>query len=534
MGASDIYGETVESGEPDRMKAILGGLPYAALDLFPEAVLANKIFGGTLKLGNKAFAGIPTTRGKAGELLKRGAVGGTAGGLLEGSTEAAQELLLLAANPNEDFGSDSGKLRVLNAFAAGFGIGGVAGGGAQIYTPGSLKAGKATDVLAGGNPDPTATPALPSPPQPGDAGYNEGETDPFMQARREQMFAPTVNEAATPAPLPTLDPFADRRRAFLGEPAVIIPQGQANLMQNLRDISSGPVPQAAPQSIAQPNLLTQPRLPAQPVQTALPPQGNMMLQQLQNLIPQQVAPPTNPLMAARLGPVIAAREAARQDFNAGLQSAGNFQQQVRQQQMQQDINQYNAPAMPEPTAIPEAQPFPAQQLPLFQRPGSQLLRRGQGQVALPMQTSEQFASQRAMADRERAFAVPQVQQETYDPSAQMAFDFTTQPVAPTKETPAAKSETVVGPEGLTLVHGGKPGLTLDNIQIIRPADQMKQGKKGRVYGGLYTTSEENDNQATEYAGKDGAVYDIRIAPGVRIVQHNRDITRLLLHQLHLH
>ena len=406
LGASDIYGETVQSGEPNRLAAVLGGIPYAALDLFPEAVIASKMFGGTLRLNNRALADISTKRGKAGEILKRGAIGGTAGGLLEGSTEAAQELLLLAANPNEDFESDSGKLRVLNAFAAGFGIGAPIGGGAQILTAGKLKAGKATDVLAGGDPDPTATPALPSPPQPGDAGYNEGETDPFMQARREQMFAPP--------PLPTLDPFADRRRAFLGEPAVIIPQGQANLMQNLRDISSGPVPQAAPQSIAQPNLLTQPRLPAQPVQTALPPQGNMLLQQLQNLIPQQVAPPTNPLMAARMGEALAGQQQAQQQQairNAAFVPAQNAV-------MQQEIAQYNAPNMRMPTAIPEAA---APQVPTTQPT----------QMSLPgMAPPKSKFLQRGVQ------AQPAVQ-ESYGPSAQIPFNFGAQPAAPVATSPAA-------------------------------------------------------------------------------------------------
>jgi hypothetical protein len=444
MGASDTYGETVQAGAPNRLAAILAGLPYAALDLFPEAVLANKLFGGALKLnsvfaegalklGNKAFASIPTVRGKAGELLKRGVVGGGLGGLLEGSTEAGQELLLLAANPNEDFESDSGKLRVLNAFAAGFGMGGTIGAPAQILTAGKLKAGKATDVLAGGNPDPTATPALPPPPQPGDAGYNEGETDPFMQARREQMFAPTVNEAATPAPLPTLDPFADRRRAFLGEPAVIIPQGQANLMQNLRDISSGAAPPAAPQSIAQPNLLTQPRLPAQPVQTALPPQGNMMLQQLQNLIPQQVAPATNPLMAARMSEALASQQQAQQKqaaFEAGLQSAAAFQQQARQQQdatrMQQEIAQYNAPAMPEPTAIPEAA---APRVPTTQ----------------PTQMSLPGMAPPKSKFLQRGVQAQPVVQESYGPSAQIPFDFNQPVTSQGAVSPVGKPQEGVAP-----------------------------------------------------------------------------------------
>ena len=428
MGASDIYGETVESGEPDRMKAILGGLPYAALDLFPEAVLANKIFGGTLKLGNKAFAGIPTTRGKAGEILKRGAIGGAAGGLLEGSTEAAQELLLLAANPNEDFGSDSGKIRVLNAFAAGFGIGGVAGGGAQIYTPGSLKAGKATDVLAGGDPEPSAQGELfpdqnlGAPPTTATPGQTEMFPDTALgTAPAPTTYTPPSGAAPGQYELPfgnqnvlrnmQINAEANRQAAAAGAVAPQqldlplaggsnMPQGQTNLMQNLRTISSGPVP-----SVARPNL---------PVQTALPPQGNMLLQQLQNLIPQQVAPPTNPLMAARMGEALAGQQQAQQQQairNAAFVPAQNAV-------MQQEIAQYNAPNMRMPTAIPEAAAprVPTTQptqmsLPGMAPPKSKFLQRGvQAQPAV---------------------------QESYGLSAQIPFNFGAQPAAPVATSPAA-------------------------------------------------------------------------------------------------
>ncbi len=432
MGASDIYGETVQSGEPDRLAAVLGGLPYAALDLFPEAVLASKIFGGTLKLSNRALGDIPSKVGKAGEILKRGTIGGTAGGLLEGSTEAGQELLLLAANPNEDFDSDSGKLRVLNAFASGFGIGAPVGGGAQILTAGKLKAGKPTDVLAGGDPEPSVQGELFPPDQPlgtPPTTATPGQTEMFPDTALGTAPAPTAYTPSETAPGQYELPFgnqnvlrnmqinaeANRQAAAAGAVAPQqlnlplaggsnMPQGQTNLMQNLRTISSGPVP-----SVTQPSL---------PTQTALPPQGNMMLRQLQNMIPQQVAPPTNPLMAARLGPAIAARE----DFNARLQAAANFQQQARQQEdaarMQQEIAQFNAPAMPAPMTIPGAAAprVPTTQptqmsLPGMAPPKSKFLQRGvQAQPAV---------------------------QESYGPSAQIPFNFGAQPAAPVATSPAA-------------------------------------------------------------------------------------------------
>ena len=427
LGASDIYGETVQSGEPNRLAAVLGGIPYAALDLFPEAVIASKMFGGTLRLNNRALADISTKRGKAGEILKRGAIGGAAGGLLEGSTEAAQELLLLAANPNEDFESDSGKLRVLNAFAAGFGIGAPIGGGAQILTAGKLKAGKATNLLTGSDPEPSVQGELfpdqnlGAPP----TTATPGQTEMFPDTALGTAPAPTAYTSSGAAPGQYELPFgnqnvlrnmqinaeANRQAAAAGAVAPQqldlplaggsnVPQGQTNLMQNLRTISSGPVP-----SVARPSL---------PVQTALPPQGNMLLQQLQNLIPQQVAPPTNPLMAARMGEALAGQQQAQQQQairNAAFVPAQNAV-------MQQEIAQYNAPNMRMPTAIPEAAAprVPTTQptqmsLPGMAPPKSKFLQRGvQAQPAV---------------------------QESYGPSAQIPFNFAAQPAAPVATSPAA-------------------------------------------------------------------------------------------------
>ena len=107
----------------------------------------------------------------------------------------------------------------------------------------------------------------------------------------------------------------------------------------------------------------------------------------------------------------------------------------------------------------------------------------------------------------------------------MTAPVTTEPpeVAPTSDV---VSETVVGPEGLTLLHGGRPGLTLDRVQIVRQAGATRQGKKGRVFGGLYTTTEAAEAEARGYAGEDGVLYDIRIAPGTRVARRGGDITRL--------
>lgn len=87
----------------------------------------------------------------------------------------------------------------------------------------------------------------------------------------------------------------------------------------------------------------------------------------------------------------------------------------------------------------------------------------------------------------------------------------------------------VGAEGLVVVHGSNSdSMTADSIQIVRTSGQ-KQGKKGRVYGGFYATSEADSAQAEGYAGMgegNPTVYNIKIKPGTGVLNKIGDITRL--------
>lgn len=85
-------------------------------------------------------------------------------------------------------------------------------------------------------------------------------------------------------------------------------------------------------------------------------------------------------------------------------------------------------------------------------------------------------------------------------------------------------------KSLILVHGSnKPNLTINDIEIVRTSGQ-KQGKKGRVYGGFYTTSKQDAGQAEKYAkmmdGGEPTMYNIHIKDGVKIYQTTADVTRL--------
>ena len=144
-GAADIYGEFREqgSGADDtnaRLAALSGAVPYAILESVPEFLLASRLFGaGGLSarggaqnlqdIQGKTFLGTQGLRGT--ELLKRGAKGATVGGLSEGATELGQESLLVGMT-GQDFTDPDVQKRLIESFAAGFGVGGTIGAGANL------------------------------------------------------------------------------------------------------------------------------------------------------------------------------------------------------------------------------------------------------------------------------------------------------------------------------------------------------------------------------------------------------------------
>lgn len=134
-GVSDLYREQLTSGDPNAPNlGVAAGLavPYAALDLLPEFLLARRIFGSVGADGAKKLAETITGRGKALQLLKRGVKGAVVGAASEGLNEGGQEALLILANPLVDLNSPQGISRVLNAFAGGAAVGGLIGGFANL------------------------------------------------------------------------------------------------------------------------------------------------------------------------------------------------------------------------------------------------------------------------------------------------------------------------------------------------------------------------------------------------------------------
>lgn len=167
-GVADVYGETVESGDPDRAIAAGMGIPYALLETAPEFLLAGRVFGnlgGRNRLfGTTPLKDIEGKLGKTGEMVKRAGVGFTVGGVGEGFTEAGQEGLLIGANEDLDWDSPEGLDRLINSFAAGFGVGGPIGGVGGMFGTDSKAP---TNMLnPSQSPEPAAASVVITPPMP--------------------------------------------------------------------------------------------------------------------------------------------------------------------------------------------------------------------------------------------------------------------------------------------------------------------------------------------------------------------------------
>lgn len=192
-GAADIYGELRDQGVDAndfnaRMTALAGSIPYAALETLPEFLLAGRIFGN---IGApKAIAAGTPPLARGAELLKRGVKGTVIGGTAEGGTELGQEALLMGLS-DQDLSTPEAQKRLINAFAAGFGVGGPLGGVANLRGRDAANLLKPSD-----NPEPTVGTAL----VPFAGGPTPGNFEVVPPA------PPSGGPAALPAPAQTVTP----------------------------------------------------------------------------------------------------------------------------------------------------------------------------------------------------------------------------------------------------------------------------------------------------------------------------------------
>ncbi len=425
-GAADIYGELRDQGATAddtgaRLTALVGAIPYAALETLPEYLLAGRVFKG---VGAPAPMGAGTSLPKRGlELLKRGAVGGTAGGMLEGGTEAGQEALLLGLS-DQDFNTPQNINRLINSFAAGFGVGGPLGAVANLRSKepvNLLNPAQTTEPPAPG----TALTTIPQtqPPSPGTAvqPYYTPVT-PMGQtpaaAEQAQLTGPTGLPAlptpaqpVTPVGGPVImagmgpDAASVTRQDILLQQTGNVPPGQQPGSQGVLDIFGGSIPaQELASRMQAPEAL--PQLPA-PTEAPVvnPAQGA-----LQFAGPAPTAP-VNPQMGNQLQ-VIQDRIRRQREFEAAqAQQQALVQQQIEQlaQQSQNARDLYAMQQGQQPTATPmpmrQAGPTQPQQLELFNRreaprpSRAEALRRGvpgaQPIQAAPIQVPLTAAQQRA-------------------------------------------------------------------------------------------------------------------------------------------
>jgi hypothetical protein len=414
-GAADIYGELREQGadasDTDaRLKALAGSIPYAAFETLPEFLLAARLFGGG---GRAALPAGASRTARAGELLKRGAIGFGVGGTAEGLTEAGQEGLLLGIS-DQDLSSPESVNRLINSFAAGFGVGGPIGAVAN------LKGQQAANLLnPAQNPEQTPGTGLavipstpPAPPAPTGTAVAPfftpvtplGATPPPPSG----LGGPSPTTPQLPGPTPPVSPVggpvimagmgpnaADvTRQDILLRQQGNVPPGAAPGSQGVLDIFGGTIPAQELAARMQPQQPL-PGLPApSPAAQPDPRQGA-----LQFSGPTPIAP-ANTQMANQLQ-TIQDRVRRQREFEAAqAQQAALIQQQTdelaRQSANARDLYTVQQGQTPIPfPSLPMRQTGPTQpqQLPLFTRRQAPVpsraegLRRGVG-TGLPANQTE--------------------------------------------------------------------------------------------------------------------------------------------------
>lgn len=368
-GVSELYGETLEGGEGNRVLAAALGVPYALAETLPEFFAAARVFGlkGTPQwMSRGALGDIKTRGGKTIEVGRRLAAGTVVGGTLEGTTEAFQESLGIYANDNLDINSPEGIKRVINAFAAGFGVGGPIGGLTN------LRDNKQPVNLLDNTQDPTTGGALapfnppPSPPTAPTQGGTFTREFPALPPPPPPMLGGPARPPVTPAggPMMMVTPdgvvYPDQMLRQTGN----VPPGAPGT-QGVLDVFGGNISAQELASRMQPNVGS-PALPYTPQQVFDPRQGalqfappapqapfnNQMAGQLQQMQDQQAR---NAAFQQAEAQAAAQREAELERLNLAAQN---------QRQLDLAFPQESTPQTP-PLPMTAPRERTPQQLPLF-------------------------------------------------------------------------------------------------------------------------------------------------------------------------
>jgi hypothetical protein len=259
LGQADIYGEVRETGVGDRGTAFLGSFPYAAAEVIPEFFLAGKILGLNPA---KMKSGADVLKRGPKNIFRRAGEGIAVGGALEGATELAQESILLGGT--DQLGDAGTYRRLLNAFAAGFAIGGPIGGIANLKTD------KVADVLnPESNKDPEPETTSQKPPEPDETGqlplFGPEVTSRTRDTRRNPTGVPQPQPVETPQPTqldifggedviptqPETDPnqleldLTGQQPAATGQQSLLTPTGRARNRRRQQAATAGATGAAA-------------------------------------------------------------------------------------------------------------------------------------------------------------------------------------------------------------------------------------------------------------------------------------------------
>jgi len=389
-GAADIYGEQRDQGVgADDMRAritsLMGAFPYAAMESLPEFILASRVLGGGKGIGSSWGMAPGATRLQRGAgYAGRAAVGGVAGGTLEGLTETGQEGLLLGLS-GQDFSDPENVNRLINSFAAGFGVGGPIGAIAN------LKGTAPANILTGESIDPTGketgggiVPYNPPPAPPG-RPFTDVQFMGVIPPEPPALGGPSPTTPQLPGPTPPVSPMggpvimagmgpnaADvTRQDVLLRQQGNVPPGATPGSQGVLDIFGGTIPAQELAARMQPQQPL-PGLPLPSAGTAVDPRQGAL--QFSGAAPQA---PANPILAQRMQAALASQQRA-QEFQAAQAQRAAQEEAIKQQQLdrlqneariQQQLDLMTQSQQPAPQSMP-MRPIPVsqpQQLPLFKR-----------------------------------------------------------------------------------------------------------------------------------------------------------------------
>ena len=519
-GAADIYGEQRDQGVGAedmraRVNALMGAFPYAALESLPEFMLASRVLGGGKGIGSSWGMAPGATRLQRGAgYAGRAAVGGVAGGTLEGLTETGQEGLLLGIS-EQDFSNPENINRLINSFAAGFGVGGPIGAIANLKgtAPANILTGESTDPT--GKATGTGLAPYNPPPAPPGRPFTDVQFMGAIPPEPPALGGPSPTTPQLPGPTPPVSPMggpvimagmgpnaADvTRQDVLLRQQGNVPPGATPGSQGVLDIFGGTIPAQELAARMQP----QQPLPGLPAPSAAPvvdPRQGAL--QFSGPAPQA---PANPILAQRMQAALASQQRA-QEFQAAQAQRAAQEEAIKQQQLdrlqneariQQQLDLMTQSQQPAPQSMP-MRPIPVsqpQQLPLFKR----------GELPRPSRAEGLRRGVGMQTPAAQALTIPPTAGEFQRAGQGILFNQQGQPSMQALRS-AGKKQPLPKPTLAKGVSQAKPtGKPVTAVTVAKAASNLKKGapdatQKGKQQQGS-VSQRKQDNAGVQGGGQAG-------------------------------